>query len=69
MTCTNVTTTLGQRIAHHKPALGSFRSLLARWGERRRQRRALAALDDRLLRDIGVAPRLALDEAAKPFWR
>jgi hypothetical protein len=44
MTCTNVTTTLGQRIAHHKPALGSFRSLLARWGERRRQRRALAAL-------------------------
>ena len=33
-----------------------------------RQRRALAALDDALLRDIGLTRCEALDEAARPFW-
>ena len=37
--------------------------------ERRRQRRALADLDDRSLRDIGLSRRQAEREAAKPFWR
>jgi uncharacterized protein YjiS (DUF1127 family) len=37
--------------------------------ERRRQRAALADLDDRLLRDIGVARDAARREAATPFWR
>lgn len=36
---------------------------------RSRQRRALAELDDRLLRDIGVTRRDATIEAGKPFWR
>ena len=36
---------------------------------RRRERRALAALDDRLLRDIGVTRYEAAREAEKPFWR
>lgn len=36
---------------------------------RSRQRRALAALDDRLLRDIGVTAYDATQEAGKPFWR
>ena len=36
---------------------------------RRRQRRALARLDGRLLRDIGVTPEQAAVEARKPFWR
>jgi uncharacterized protein YjiS (DUF1127 family) len=38
------------------------------WSERRRQRRALAELDDRLLRDIGVTFEQARREAAKPLW-
>jgi uncharacterized protein YjiS (DUF1127 family) len=36
---------------------------------RRRQRRALAELDDRLLRDIGVTRYDVAREASKPFWR
>jgi uncharacterized protein YjiS (DUF1127 family) len=37
--------------------------------ERSRQRRALAELDDRLLRDIGVTRTDAEEEANKPCWR
>ena len=33
-----------------------------------RQRRALAALDDRALDDIGVSRPQAVAEAARPFW-
>lgn len=36
---------------------------------RQRQRRALARLDERLLRDVGITPEEAQAEAAKPFWR
>ncbi len=39
------------------------------WLDRSRSRRQLARLDDRLLRDIGVARTDADREAAKPFWR
>ena len=39
------------------------------WLERRRQRRALATLDDHLLRDVGLQREQARDEAAKPFWK
>jgi uncharacterized protein YjiS (DUF1127 family) len=46
-----------------------LRLLLACWLQRCRQRRALARLDDRLLRDIGVTAADAAAEAAKPFWR
>lgn len=38
------------------------------WSERRRQRRALLALDDHLLRDIGVSRADAEHEGHKPFW-
>jgi uncharacterized protein YjiS (DUF1127 family) len=37
--------------------------------ERSRQRRALAELDDRLLRDIGLTREEALQERANPFWK
>jgi uncharacterized protein YjiS (DUF1127 family) len=37
--------------------------------ERQRERRALGALDDRLLADIGVSRTDALSESGKPFWR
>jgi uncharacterized protein YjiS (DUF1127 family) len=34
-----------------------------------RQRRCLAELDGRLLKDIGVSREQALAESEKPFWR
>lgn len=43
--------------------------LLALWIGRRRQRRALAALDDHLLRDLGLTREDAVRESGKPFWR
>ncbi|WP_042689898.1 DUF1127 domain-containing protein [Azospirillum sp. B506] len=42
---------------------------LATWNERRRQRRALEALPDHLLSDIGISRADADHEAEKPFWR
>lgn len=36
---------------------------------RRRSRRMLARLDDRMLRDVGISQREARIEAAKPFWQ
>ena len=39
------------------------------WQERDQQRRHLAALDDRLLRDMGISRTDAAREAAIPFWR
>jgi len=39
------------------------------WAERGRQRRALGALDDGALRDIGLSRADADHEFSKPFWR
>ncbi|MDH3233584.1 MAG: DUF1127 domain-containing protein [Alphaproteobacteria bacterium] len=39
------------------------------WQERSRGRFALAQLDERMLRDIGLSRVDALREASKPFWR
>ena len=44
-------------------------ALIGTWHDRARQRRELARLDQRLLRDIGVSRYDALAEARKPFWR
>jgi uncharacterized protein YjiS (DUF1127 family) len=44
-------------------------AIIRGWVARSRQRQALGALDDRLLRDIGVSRQQALGEAAKWFWR
>jgi uncharacterized protein YjiS (DUF1127 family) len=46
-----------------------FVDMLLQFHERARQRQALMALDDRLLRDIGVSRADAECEASKPFWR
>jgi uncharacterized protein YjiS (DUF1127 family) len=37
--------------------------------ERTQQRRALAGLDDHMLRDIGITRNEAMQECAMPFWR
>jgi uncharacterized protein YjiS (DUF1127 family) len=42
---------------------------LRRMRDRWRQRQALLALDDRLLRDIGITREQAEREACKPFWK
>ena len=42
---------------------------VAAWQERARMRRGLAAMDDRLLRDIGLTRAQAHREYDKPFWR
>ena len=49
----------------------SFRvvDLMLSWVERARQRRHLAELDDRLLRDIGVSRAEVEAEISRPFWR
>jgi uncharacterized protein YjiS (DUF1127 family) len=39
------------------------------WQERARQRHTLAALDDYLLRDMGISRADVSTEAGKPFWR
>lgn len=39
------------------------------WLKRCGERRALAAFDRRMLRDIGVTPSEAAREVGKPFWR
>lgn len=46
-----------------------FVDMLLLFHERARQRQALMALDDRLLKDIGVSRADAEREANKPFWR
>jgi uncharacterized protein YjiS (DUF1127 family) len=42
---------------------------IALWIERMRQRKALAGLDDHILRDIGVTRVEVARECGKPFWR
>ena len=43
--------------------------MISLWLERTRQRDALAGLDDRALRDIGITRTEAARECEKPFWR
>ncbi|KAA0684138.1 DUF1127 domain-containing protein [Roseomonas genomospecies 6] len=61
----------GQGIASHGMggALVALFDMVATWNERRRQRRALEALPDHLLQDIGLSRADAVNEADKPFWR
>jgi uncharacterized protein YjiS (DUF1127 family) len=42
--------------------------LVLNWQEVARQRRALLALDERLLKDIGITRADAEREASRPFW-
>lgn len=51
------------------PSLRALRRLLAQWRARRQSRASLGRLDPRLLRDIGIDPWQAAQEAARPFWK
>lgn len=48
---------------------GDVLSLTYGWRERIRQRDALARLDDRMLRDIGLSRADVDGEVSKPFWQ
>jgi uncharacterized protein YjiS (DUF1127 family) len=41
---------------------------LLRWQERAQQRRRLLAMDDRMLKDLGLSRSDALLEGQRPFW-
>jgi len=49
--------------------LDSMVDTLLSWQRRHKDRMHLMALDDRLLRDIGISPADVDREASKPFWR
>lgn len=49
--------------------LGRALALLDIWRQRLRDRRALALMDERSLRDLGLTRYDAFYEARKPFWR
>ncbi|MDA7426771.1 DUF1127 domain-containing protein [Thalassococcus lentus] len=48
-----------------RPSIGR---IVSQWAAVARQRRALAQLDETALRDVGINPREAASEAARPFW-
>ena len=53
------------------PRRRSATSLLQRlelWADRRRERRALMACPEGLLKDVGLSRADAVSEAGKPFW-
>jgi uncharacterized protein YjiS (DUF1127 family) len=54
-------------VLHH--VLARIGSELGEWRRRSRDRRALTAMSDRSLRDIGLTRYDADWEARKPFWR
>jgi uncharacterized protein YjiS (DUF1127 family) len=57
--------------ATRAPARGvaTVRGVVRLWLSRWRTRRDLAALPPYMLRDIGLDPIAARNEAEKPFWR
>ena len=47
----------------------AFNQILAGWRRRARERRELASLDTRTIRDLGLSPSDVQFEVNKPFWR
>jgi uncharacterized protein YjiS (DUF1127 family) len=66
------------RTDHDPPAIGPAEILravgtrlvlaLLQWQELAQQRRRLLALDDRMLKDIGITRADAWQEGRRPFW-
>jgi uncharacterized protein YjiS (DUF1127 family) len=47
----------------------AFNQIFATWARRSRERRELAGLDHRTIRDLGTTPQAIRFEANKPFWQ
>jgi uncharacterized protein YjiS (DUF1127 family) len=47
----------------------AFSQILASWRRRARERRELATLDSRTIRDLGLSRSDVQFEVNKPFWR
>ncbi len=47
----------------------AFADVIGTWRQRNRERRELAQLDDRSLRDLGLNSSNVQFEVNKPFWR
>jgi uncharacterized protein YjiS (DUF1127 family) len=61
---------LAHRLAHAAgAAIVALADRLLAWQSRARERRMLAEMDDRQLRDLGIRRADAVEEASKPFWR
>jgi uncharacterized protein YjiS (DUF1127 family) len=50
-------------------ALWGILDILCTWQESARQRHALLAMDDHMLKDIGISRAAADLEGSKPFWQ
>lgn len=55
--------------AHHEHWLARGRATLGAWLARSRDRRALAELDDFMLKDIGMTRADVVVESGKHFWQ
>jgi len=64
---------LGTAAATRRPASGNLMrrtlDLIVEWRARGRERRELASLDDRSLRDMGLDRASVWAECEKPWWR
>jgi uncharacterized protein YjiS (DUF1127 family) len=47
----------------------AFSRVFATWRRRTQERRELANLDHRAIRDLGLSPHMIQFEVNKPFWR
>ena len=52
-----------------RSALAGIADAFSAWKDRVSQRRTLARLDDRLLRDMGLTRADVDQEVSKPFWQ
>jgi uncharacterized protein YjiS (DUF1127 family) len=52
-----------------RAAFNAVADAFSAWQERVSQRRTLARLDDRLLRDMGLSRSDVEQEVSKPFWQ
>ena len=60
--------TAGRPAERLRAALSWVILTLLRWQELARQRRALGAMSDHMLKDLGLTRADALREAGRPFW-
>ena len=60
---------LRQSLPSPMQALVYLSEILATWENRARERRYLAEMPDRMLKDLGISRSEALREAEKPVWR